>query len=153
MLVLCAAGKVMKYFKLLGRAMAKALQDNRLLDIPLSYVFYRCPPPLPHFYSPAHPPPHTQIEIGGSWWSCRRCEFFSPGRGGNALKRTVLKPALSVQLPALSVQLPALRVQLPALSVQLPALRVQLPALSVQLPALSVQLPALRVQLRAHFEK
>ena len=31
----------MKYFKLLGRAMAKALQDNRLLDIPLSYVFYR----------------------------------------------------------------------------------------------------------------
>lgn len=29
-------------FKLLGRAMAKALQDNRLLDLPLSYVFYRC---------------------------------------------------------------------------------------------------------------
>ena len=36
-----AVTKVMKYFKLLGRAMAKALQDNRLLDIPLSYVFYR----------------------------------------------------------------------------------------------------------------
>ncbi len=28
-------------FRLLGRAMAKALQDSRLLDIPLSYTFYR----------------------------------------------------------------------------------------------------------------
>lgn len=37
-----AVGKILEYFKLLGRAMAKALQDNRLLDIPLSYVFYRC---------------------------------------------------------------------------------------------------------------
>ena len=36
-----AVEKVLDYFKLLGRAMAKALQDNRLLDIPLSYVFYR----------------------------------------------------------------------------------------------------------------
>ena len=36
-----ADGKVLGHFKLLGRAMAKALQDNRLLDIPLSYVFYR----------------------------------------------------------------------------------------------------------------
>ena len=36
-----AAAKVVDRFKLLGRAMAKALQDNRLLDIPLSYVFYR----------------------------------------------------------------------------------------------------------------
>lgn len=34
---------MLDYFKLLGRAMAKALQDNRLLDIPLSYVFYRYP--------------------------------------------------------------------------------------------------------------
>lgn len=33
--------KVLGYFKLMGRAMAKALQDNRLLDLPLSYVFYR----------------------------------------------------------------------------------------------------------------
>ena len=34
--------QVVDLFKLLGRAMAKALQDNRLLDLPLSYVFYRC---------------------------------------------------------------------------------------------------------------
>lgn len=33
--------KVLGYFKLMGRAMAKALQDSRLLDLPLSYVFYR----------------------------------------------------------------------------------------------------------------
>ena len=33
--------KVLGHFKLMGRAMAKALQDNRLLDLPLSYVFYR----------------------------------------------------------------------------------------------------------------
>ena len=38
---LCAASKVLDRFRLLGRAMAKALQDNRLLDIPLSYAFYR----------------------------------------------------------------------------------------------------------------
>ena len=43
---LLADSKVLSHFKLLGRAMAKALQDNRLLDLPLSYVFYRyvgCP--------------------------------------------------------------------------------------------------------------
>lgn len=33
--------KVVEYFRLLGRAMAKALQDSRLLDLPLNYVFYR----------------------------------------------------------------------------------------------------------------
>ena len=37
-----ASSRVLELFKLLGRAMAKALQDNRLLDLPLSYVFYRC---------------------------------------------------------------------------------------------------------------
>eukprot|EP00891_Asterochloris_glomerata_P005589 jgi/Astpho2/5589/e_gw1.00079.2.1_t len=36
-----ASGRVLELFKLLGRAMAKALQDGRLLDLPLSYVFYR----------------------------------------------------------------------------------------------------------------
>lgn len=36
-----AGGKVVERFRLLGRAMAKALQDCRLLDIPLSYTFYR----------------------------------------------------------------------------------------------------------------
>ena len=39
---LAADSLVLNRFKLLGRAMAKALQDNRLLDLPLSYVFYRC---------------------------------------------------------------------------------------------------------------
>ena len=34
--------KVVERFRLLGRAIAKALQDNRMLDIPLSYIFYRC---------------------------------------------------------------------------------------------------------------
>jgi hypothetical protein len=37
-----AGSKVVERFRLLGRAMAKALQDSRLLDIPLSYTFYRC---------------------------------------------------------------------------------------------------------------
>lgn len=35
------AGKVARLFKLLGRVVAKALQDCRLLDLPLSPVFYR----------------------------------------------------------------------------------------------------------------
>lgn len=33
--------KTAKHFKLLGRVVAKALQDQRLLDLPLSPVFYR----------------------------------------------------------------------------------------------------------------
>ncbi|GAX77476.1 hypothetical protein CEUSTIGMA_g4920.t1 [Chlamydomonas eustigma] len=35
------ATSVISYFKLLGRSLAKALQDCRLMDLPLSYVFYR----------------------------------------------------------------------------------------------------------------
>ncbi|KAL6561040.1 E3 ubiquitin-protein ligase upl3 [Orobanche gracilis] len=33
--------KVIEYYRLLGRVMAKALQDGRLLDLPLSSAFYR----------------------------------------------------------------------------------------------------------------
>ncbi|GER55234.1 E3 ubiquitin-protein ligase UPL3 [Striga asiatica] len=33
--------KVMEYYRLLGRVMAKALQDGRLLDLPLSVAFYK----------------------------------------------------------------------------------------------------------------
>ncbi|KAL0356582.1 UNVERIFIED_CONTAM: E3 ubiquitin-protein ligase UPL3 [Sesamum calycinum] len=33
--------KVVEYFRLLGRVMAKALQDGRLLDLPLSAAFYK----------------------------------------------------------------------------------------------------------------
>lgn len=33
--------KVIEYFRLLGRVMAKALQDGRLLDLPLSTAFYK----------------------------------------------------------------------------------------------------------------
>ncbi|KAK1262233.1 E3 ubiquitin-protein ligase UPL3 [Acorus gramineus] len=33
--------KVIEYFRLLGRVMAKALQDGRLLDLPLSMAFYK----------------------------------------------------------------------------------------------------------------
>ncbi|XP_078166740.1 HECT ubiquitin protein ligase family protein KAK [Carex rostrata] len=33
--------KVMEYFRLTGRVMAKALQDGRLLDLPLSNAFYK----------------------------------------------------------------------------------------------------------------
>ncbi|MEW5303421.1 MAG: hypothetical protein WDW36_006114 [Sanguina aurantia] len=33
--------KVVEHFKLLGRTVGKALQDNRLLDLPLNHVFYR----------------------------------------------------------------------------------------------------------------
>lgn len=37
-----AAGtSVVEYFRLLGRAVAKALQDNRLLDLPLNPVFFK----------------------------------------------------------------------------------------------------------------
>ncbi|KAG0572814.1 hypothetical protein KC19_VG127600 [Ceratodon purpureus] len=34
-------GKVLEHFRLLGRVMAKALQDGRLLDLPLSTPFYK----------------------------------------------------------------------------------------------------------------
>lgn len=33
--------KVIEYFRLLGRVMAKALQDGRLMDLPLSTAFYK----------------------------------------------------------------------------------------------------------------
>ncbi|KAF3544517.1 hypothetical protein DY000_02009066 [Brassica cretica] len=33
--------KVVEYFRLLGRVMAKALQDGRLMDVPLSTAFYK----------------------------------------------------------------------------------------------------------------
>lgn len=36
-----AVERVLDRFRLLGRAVAKALQDGRLLDLPLSYAFYR----------------------------------------------------------------------------------------------------------------
>ena len=36
------AKAVVDHFRLLGRTLAKALQDCRLMDLPLSYVFYRC---------------------------------------------------------------------------------------------------------------
>jgi E3 ubiquitin-protein ligase TRIP12 len=36
-----AHAAVMEHFRLLGRAVAKALQDNRLLDLPLNPVFFR----------------------------------------------------------------------------------------------------------------
>lgn len=34
-------GKIMEHFRLLGRVMAKALQDGRMLDLPLSSAFYK----------------------------------------------------------------------------------------------------------------
>lgn len=33
--------KVVEYFRLVGRVMAKALQDGRLLDLPMSTAFYK----------------------------------------------------------------------------------------------------------------
>jgi E3 ubiquitin-protein ligase TRIP12 len=33
--------KTIEYFRLVGRVMAKALQDGRLLDLPLSMAFYK----------------------------------------------------------------------------------------------------------------
>lgn len=35
------SSKVIDYFRLLGRTMAKSLQDSRLLDLPLSHTFYK----------------------------------------------------------------------------------------------------------------
>ncbi|KAG9442713.1 hypothetical protein H6P81_018567 [Aristolochia fimbriata] len=37
----CKFYKVIEYFRLVGRVMAKALQDGRLLDLPLSTAFYK----------------------------------------------------------------------------------------------------------------
>lgn len=39
--VWAAGSKTIERFRCLGRAVAKALQDSRLLDIPFSYTFYR----------------------------------------------------------------------------------------------------------------
>ncbi len=39
MIFVAAVAKAKEHFRLLGQAMAKALQDNRLLDVPLSHVF------------------------------------------------------------------------------------------------------------------
>ena len=36
-----SGSKVTEHFKLLGRAVAKALQDCRLMDLPLNYTFYK----------------------------------------------------------------------------------------------------------------
>ena len=36
--------RLLPRFTLLGRAAAKALQDGRMLDVPLSHTFYRCSP-------------------------------------------------------------------------------------------------------------
>lgn len=36
-----AGSSVVEYFRLLGRSVAKALQDNRLLDLPLNPVFFK----------------------------------------------------------------------------------------------------------------
>lgn len=36
--------RLLERFLLLGRAAAKALQDGRLLDIQLSYLFFKCVP-------------------------------------------------------------------------------------------------------------
>jgi hypothetical protein len=33
--------RVVELFRLLGRTVGKALQDSRLLDLPLNYTFYR----------------------------------------------------------------------------------------------------------------
>ncbi len=35
------APQALEYHKLLGRCVAKALQDSRLMDLPLNYAFYR----------------------------------------------------------------------------------------------------------------
>lgn len=51
------AKAVVDHFRLLGRTLAKALQDCRLMDLPLSYVFYRCRLPLG----------------GGGTWGLRPC--------------------------------------------------------------------------------
>ncbi len=36
-----ASAQAVRYYSLLGKVVAKALQDSRLLDLPLSPVFYR----------------------------------------------------------------------------------------------------------------
>ena len=36
-----AAEKILGLYKLLGQSVGKALQDNRMMDIALSYTFYR----------------------------------------------------------------------------------------------------------------
>jgi hypothetical protein len=48
--------RLLPRFTLLGRAAAKALQDGRMLDVPLSYTFYRCA---------AAAPLHVAARFGG----------------------------------------------------------------------------------------
>ena len=33
--------QVVEHFRLLGRSLGKTLQDNRLMDLPINYTFYR----------------------------------------------------------------------------------------------------------------
>ncbi|CAI9280285.1 unnamed protein product [Lactuca saligna] len=52
-------GKVIEHFRLLGRVMAKALQDGRLLDLPLSAAFYKL--------------------VLGQARHCKNCKLLFPG--------------------------------------------------------------------------
>ena len=57
-------GRSAERFRCLGRAMAKALQDSRLLDIPFSYTFYRrAHPSAPTCFSEDVNPVHS-VAIG-----------------------------------------------------------------------------------------
>ena len=109
-LMACQAGpgtpgaRSMDLFRLLGRSMAKALQDGRLLDLPLSYVFYRCDTRPAVWGLPscvractwwARPPKALHdghlLDLPLSFTFCRCC----PGQPvfGDATLHTQMKPA------------------------------------------------------------
>ena len=56
--------RTVERFRCLGRVMAKALQDSRLLDIPFSYTFYRCARTLPCPSPSAHMADPVRCAVG-----------------------------------------------------------------------------------------
>ena len=75
--------KAVERFRCLGRAMAKALQDSRLLDIPFSYTFYRC--------GHARPRPSILAEMADLAHSAVRPVFLSVQ--GATLRKAVQRAA------------------------------------------------------------
>lgn len=72
--------QVLEYFKLLGRTLARALQDSRLLDLPLSHVFYRAALGRPldladvHSFDPALHASLAKLAAAAAEWRAAGCK-------------------------------------------------------------------------------
>mmetsp|Transcript_11522 Transcript_11522/g.28178 ORF Transcript_11522/g.28178 Transcript_11522/m.28178 type:complete len:2013 (-) Transcript_11522:941-6979(-) len=70
-----AGTQVVSYFKLLGRSLAKALQDNRLMDLPLNYTFYRAALGSPlDLYDIAKFDPQLGAQLEKMWGALRAAQ-------------------------------------------------------------------------------